>query len=86
MAKHGWLHHVPPLRFRPRRHRHYELHDLVGSWIVYALAGTIWIYEAAIWATVWFYYGLFLGVRALVRQIAAASSARATARRGNLGS
>lgn len=67
MAKRGWLYRVPPLRFRPRRRRHYELHDVVGAWIVYAPAGVVWLYEAFVWVAVWFYYGLFLGVRALVR-------------------
>jgi hypothetical protein len=69
MANRGWLHQVPPVRLRPRRRRYYELHDALGAGIVYTLGCLVWIYEMTIWLTVWFYYALFLGCAALVRQV-----------------
>lgn len=88
MAKRGWLHRVPPLRYRPRRRRHYELHDAVGVLVCYMLAGVVWLYEVFFWAGVWFYYALFLGVRALVRLAATrmASSTGAIGRCSDAGS
>lgn len=57
----GWLHNVPPWRIPLPRV--YGLGSLLGMLILAEIGFIVWCYEAAIWAAVWFYYGLFLVLR-----------------------
>jgi hypothetical protein len=66
----GWLYQLPPWRAPRRRHHHHhhigivEALALMMGMSLYALFFfEIWMFEAMIWATIWFYYGLFLGAR-----------------------
>lgn len=66
----GWLYQLPPWRApRLRRHHHHHIHPveaiftLMGLFLFALFFFEIWMLEAMIWATIWFYYGAFLGAR-----------------------
>lgn len=70
-ARQGWLYQLPPVR-GPRHHHHYRRHhhsDVGEAFraFLWMMAAVIWFYEVAVWASVWFYYGLFLVIRQGVR-------------------
>lgn len=67
----GWLYQLPPWRAPKlrRHHHHHHIHigeaifTLMGLFLFALFFFEIWMLEAMIWATIWFYYLLFLGAR-----------------------